>query len=194
MSPLSFAGSARPGALAGEAALPYPARMHYLIVRQMKKTLGQLDKWLETAATHAQAKSFDPKVYLQLRLAPDQRPFSFQIQTACDTAKLAAARLTGKQAPSHPDNEQTLDELRARVKNVIAHLETYTEQDFEGAATRVISQPRWDGKVMSGTDYVLEYALPNFYFHASHTYAILRHNGVDLGKRDFLGALTLRTP
>jgi hypothetical protein len=165
--------------------------MHYQLIQQMKKTLGQIDKWLETAATHAQAKSFDPKVYLELRLAPDQRPFSFQIQTACDTAKLAAARLSGKQAPSHPDNEQSLDDLRARVKSVIEHLGTHSEKDFEAAATRVISQPRWEGKVMNGTDYLLEHALPNFYFHASHTYAILRHNGVSLGKRDFLGTLTM---
>jgi hypothetical protein len=166
--------------------------MHYQIIAQMKKTLGQVDKWLETAATHAQTKSFDPKVYLELRLAPDQRPLSFQIQTACDTLKLAAARLSGKQAPSHPDTEQSLDELRARVKSVFEHIGTYTEKDFEAAATRVISQPRWEGKVMSGTDYLLEHALPNFYFHTSHTYAILRHNGVALGKRDFLGTLTMR--
>jgi uncharacterized protein len=166
--------------------------MHYQIIRQMKKTLGQLDKWLETAATHAQTKSFDPKVYMELRLAPDQRPFSFQVQVACDTAKLAAARLSGKQAPSHADNEQSLDELRARVQNVIAHLDTYTEKDFANAAATEITQPRWEGKVMSGTDYLLEHALPNLYFHASHTYAILRHNGVPLGKRDFLGALSQR--
>ena len=166
--------------------------MHYQLIQQMKKTLGQLDKWLETAATHAQTKSFDPKVYLELRLAPDQRPLSFQIQTACDTVKLAAARLSGKQAPGHPDTEQSLDDLRARVKSVIEHLGSYSEKDFEAAATRVISQPRWEGKVMSGTDYLLEHALPNFYFHATHAYAILRHNGVDLGKREFLGSLNLR--
>jgi hypothetical protein len=98
--------------------------MHYQLIQQMTKTLGQLDTWLETAATYAQAKSFDPKVYLELRLAPDQRPFSFQIQSACDTLKLSAARLSGKQAPSHPDNEQTLDDLRARVKSVIEYLGT----------------------------------------------------------------------
>jgi hypothetical protein len=158
----------------------------------MKKTLGQFDKWLESAAAYAQTKSFDPNVYLTLRLAPDQRPFSFQIQTACDTVKLAASRLGAKPAPSHPDTEQSLDDLRARVKSVIEYLETFTEKDFEAAGTRVISQPRWEGKVMTGTDYLLEHAIPNFFFHASHTYAILRHNGVGLGKRDFLGALTMR--
>jgi uncharacterized protein len=169
-------------------------RMHYELIQQMKKTLGQLDKWLETAAAHAEAKSFDAKIYLGLRLAPDQRPLSFQVQTACDTVKLAAARLSGKEAPNHPDVEQTVDDLRARVKSVIANLGTYTAKDFEAAATRVISQPRWEGKVMSGTDYFIEHVLPNFYFHSTHTYAILRHNGVSLGKRDFLGPLSMRTP
>jgi hypothetical protein len=168
--------------------------MIYQLISQMKKTLGQLDKWLESAAAYAQTKSFDPKIYLELRLAPDQRPLSFQIQTACDTVKLAAARLSGKQAPSHTDNEQSIDELRARVQSVISHLDSYKAQDFEAAATRVITQPRWEGKVMSGADYFVEHVQPNFYFHASHTYAILRHNGVPLGKRDFLGALTQRMP
>jgi uncharacterized protein len=166
--------------------------MHYEIILQMKKTLGQLDKWLDAAAAYAQAKSFAPKVFLELRLAPDQRPLSFQVQTACDTAKLAAARLSGKAAPTHPDTEQTLAELQARARSVIENLSSYSAKDFEAAATRVISQPRWEGKVMSGTDYFIEHAVPNFFFHASHTYAILRHNGVNLGKRDFLGTLSLR--
>lgn len=166
--------------------------MYFELILQMKKTLGQLDKWLDAAAAHAQAKSFDAKVFLDLRLAPDQRPLSFQIQTACDTVKLAAARLSGKQAPAHSDAEQSLAELQARVRSVIEHLGTYSAKDFEGAATRVITQPRWEGKVMSGADYFVEHALPNFFFHTSHTYAILRHNGVHLGKRDFLGPLSLR--
>ena len=89
--------------------------MYFETVRQMKKMLGQLDKWLEAAAAFAQTKKFDPNVFLTLRLAPDQFPFVKQVQTACDTAKLVAARLAGKEAPSHPDTEQTLDELRARI-------------------------------------------------------------------------------
>jgi uncharacterized protein len=162
--------------------------------RQMKKMLGQLDKWLETAAAFAQAKAFDPNIFLGLRLAPDQFAFARQVQSACDTAKLGAARLAGKQAPSHPDTEQTLDDLRARIRTVIAYLETFSAQDFEGAGTRLVTQPRWEGKVMSGADYFLEHALPNFFFHLTHAYAILRHNGVNVGKRDFLGPLSLRTP
>lgn len=163
-------------------------------ISEMKKLLGQLSKWLDAAASHAQSKSFDPNVFVGLRLAPDQFAFARQVQTACDTLKLACSRLSGKDAPSHPDTEQTLDELRERVKSTLVYVEGFTAKDFEGAATRVISQPRWEGKVMSGGDYFVEHALPNFFFHITHVYAILRHNGVGIGKRDYLGKLSLRDP
>jgi uncharacterized protein len=163
-------------------------------ISEMKKLLGQLSKWLDAAASHAQSKSFDPNLYLGLRLAPDQFAFARQVQTACDTLKLSVSRLSGKDAPSHPDTEQTLDELRERVKSTLAYVDGFTAKDFEGAGKRVITQPRWEGKVMSGGDYFVEHALPNFFFHVTHAYAILRHNGVGLGKRDFLGQLSLRDP
>lgn len=163
-------------------------------IREMKKMLGQLSKWLDAAASHAQSKSFDPNVFAGLRLAPDQFPLARQVQTACDTLKLAVARLAGKDAPSHPDTEQTLEELKQRVATTLAYVDGFVAKDFEAAATRVISQPRWEGKVLSGSDYFYEHVLPNFFFHTTHTYAILRHNGVGLGKRDFLGALSLRDP
>jgi hypothetical protein len=169
-------------------------RMVYAIFSQMKKQLGQLEKWLEAAGADAKARSFDPNVFLGLRLTPDQFAFARQVQVACDTAKAAASRLTGKDAPAHPDTEQTLDELRARVRSVIAYLETLSAKDFEGAAARVVTQPRWEGKVMNGADYFVEHAVPNFYFHLTHSYAILREAGVNLGKRDYLGALSLRAP
>ena len=168
--------------------------MYYETLNQMKKQLGQLDKWLETAAAHAETKRFDSKNFLGLRLSVDQFPFSRQVQVACDTAKLAASRLTGKEAPNSPDTEETIEQLRARVQSTIAYLNGFTAKDFESAATRSITQPRWEGKTMTGADYFLEHALPNFYFHLSHVYAILRHNGVNLGKKDFLGALTMRAP
>jgi hypothetical protein len=168
--------------------------MYFATFAQIKKMLRQLDHCLEMAATHAQTKPFDPKIYMDLRLAPDQFAFARQVQIACDTAKLGAARLAGKQAPVQADNESNLEELRARVQSVIAYLETYTAVDFEGAATRVITQPRWEGKIMSGADYFLEHAVPNFFFHLNHAYAILRHNGVNLGKRDYLGPLSQRMP
>jgi uncharacterized protein len=168
--------------------------MYYEIICQMKKMLGQLDKWLETATAFAATKSFDPNLFLGFRLAPDQFAFARQVQTACDSAKLAASRLSGKEAPSHPDTEQTLDELRARVRAVTAYLDGFSAKDFQGAATRTVTQPRWEGKVMTGADYFVEHAVPNFFFHLNHSYAILRHNGVSIGKRDYLGALSLRSP
>lgn len=160
--------------------------------QQLKKQLGQLDHWLEVAATHAAAKSFDPNLFLGFRLAPDQFGFARQVQTACDTAKLAAARLTGQEAPKHADTEQTIDELRTRVRAVIEYLDGFGASAFAGAAERVITQPRWEGKTMTGADYFIEHAVPNFFFHLTHAYAILRHNGVPLGKRDYLGALTFQ--
>ena len=168
--------------------------MYFQIFGQMKKQLGQMEKWLDTASAHALAKKFDPNVFLTLRLSPDQFAFARQVQVACDTAKQAAARLTGKDAPVQPDTEASIEELKTRIRSVITYLDGFTAKDFEGAATRSITQPRWEGKVMTGADYFVEHALPNFYFHLSHVYALLRHNGVGVGKRDFLGALTQRMP
>jgi uncharacterized protein len=164
--------------------------MYFETFSQFRKQLRQLDKWLEAATEYAQSKKFDPNVLMTARLAPDQFAFAKQIQAVCDVAKLAASRLTGKDAPAHPDNEQTIDELRARIRSTLAYLDDFSEKDFSGAATRTISQPRWEGKTMSGSHYFLEHALPNYYFHLTTAYAILRHNGVGVGKRDFLGTLT----
>ena len=168
--------------------------MYHETFGQMNKLLGQLDKWLDAAAAFAKTKSIEPATILGYRLAPDQFAFVRQVQVACDTAKLAASRLTGKEAPSHADTEQTIEELQGRVRAVRAYLDGFSAADYAGAATRVVTQPRWEGKVMTGADYFLEHAVPNFYFHTSHAYAILRHIGVPLGKRDFLGTLSLRAP
>jgi hypothetical protein len=168
--------------------------MYYESLKQMKKQLAQLDKWLETAAAYADTKKFDPKNFLGLRLVVDQFPFSRQVQTACDTAKLAASRLSGKDAPVHPDTEETMDQLRERVRSVIGYLDGFSAKDFEGAATRSITQPRWEGKTMTGADYFVEHAQPNFFFHLTTAYAILRQHGVSVGKRDYLGTLTQHAP
>ena len=166
--------------------------MYAATFKQMQKQLGQLDHWLEVAAQHATARSFDPNLFLSFRLAPDQFGFARQVQVTCDTAKLAAARLTGQEAPKHADTEQTLEELRTRVRAVIEYLGGVTPAALADAAARVITQPRWEGKTMTGADYFVEHAVPNFYFHLGHAYAILRHNGVPLGKRDYLGALSFQ--
>jgi len=161
---------------------------------QFQKQLVQLEGWLEKAAAHAEAKKFDPAVYAGLRLAPDQLPFATQVLIACDTAKLGASRITGKEAPSQADTEQSLEELRIRVRSVVDYLDTFSEADFATVAERTVTQPRWNGKIMSAGDYFMQHVLPNFYFHLSHAYAILRHNGVPLGKRDYLGTLSQREP
>ena len=166
--------------------------MYDRLFSQMKKMLGQLDGWFDAAVTYAKANDFEPNTLLELRLAPDQFPLARQVQLACDTAKLSAARLTGKEAPVQPDTETTLEGLRARVKGVIAFLETVQPGDLEEAGERSVTQPRWEGKTMSGADYFLEHAVPNFFFHLTHVYALLRHRGVPLGKRDYLGPLSMR--
>ncbi len=166
--------------------------IYYASVKQLGKMLANLDRWLDKATAHAKAKSFDPNVFVSSRLAPDQYPLVRQVQSAADNAKFAAARLSGKDAPKHPDDEQTIEELRARVRSVLAYLETFKESDFEGAATRSIELPFMPGKVMTGTDYFVEMAQPNFYFHVATAYAILRHNGVDLGKIDYIGSLNMK--
>jgi hypothetical protein len=168
--------------------------MYFQLVMQMKKQLGQLDKWLETAAAFADTKKFDAKAFLGLRLVVDQFPLVKQVQVACDTAKLGASRLTGREAPSNADDEGTIEELRARVKSTISYLAGFSEKDFAAAATQSITQPRWEGRTMTGHDYFVEHVTPNFFFHLTTVYAILRHNGVGLGKRDYLGALTQTPP
>jgi hypothetical protein len=168
--------------------------MYFDTLGQMKKQLGQMDKWLAIATTYAETKKFDPNVLVTARLAPDQFAFARQVQAACDTAKLAASRLTGKDAPAQPDTEATLPELSARIKATLAYLEGFTAKDFDGADQRTVTQPRWEGKIMTAHDYFLEHALPNFYFHLMTAYSLLRHNGVPVGKRDYLGALSQRLP
>ena len=168
--------------------------MYYQTFLQMKKMLGQLDKWLVTAEANAKARSFDPNLFLGFRLSPDQFALARQVQVACDTAKLGASRLTGKAAPTSPDTETTVEELRARIQATIAYLDGFSAADFATSATISVTQPRWEGKTMTGADYFQEHVVPNFYFHLTTAYAILRHNGVPVGKRDFLGALTQHAP
>jgi hypothetical protein len=161
-------------------------------VPQFSKMLANINAWLDTAVEHSQAKKYDPSVLLASRLAPDMYPLRRQIQAACDQAKLAPARITGKDAPKHEDGEQSLEELRARIADVRAYLATYSAADFQGKDDRIVVLPFLQGKGILATDYVHEHVLPNFYFHVSMTYAILRHNGVDLGKRNFIGSLNVR--
>jgi hypothetical protein len=160
--------------------------------KQFAKMLGQLDQWLEAALAYAESKSFDPSVLLASRLAPDQYALARQIQAACDAAKFGAARTAGRDAPKHPDTEQTVDELRARIRAVIDYLGAFTDADFEGAEARPVALPFIPGMILDGRDYLTELAIPNFYFHLMTAYAILRHNGVALGKTSYIGDLSVR--
>jgi hypothetical protein len=164
----------------------------YPFLLEMKKLLKNLDGWIDKAVGHATAKKFDPNVLMQSRLAPDQFPFVRQVQAVCDQAKFAAARLAGREPPSHPDTEQTIDDLKQRIATVIAYLDTFSETDFAGVADRTVTTPRWEGKSLTAMNYFIEHSQPNFYFHLTTAYAILRHNGVDVGKRDYIGQLTWR--
>lgn len=166
--------------------------MYFTTIHQMTKMLDNLGRCLEKGAAHAKARSFDPAVLLNARLAPDQFHLTRQVQAACDAAKFAAARLAGRDPPRHEDREQTVDELRARVADTAAYLRTFTADDFASAGDRVVPLGWLPGKGLLGRDYLTELAAPNFYFHVTTAYSILRHNGVDLGKADFIGSLALR--
>ncbi len=164
----------------------------YEVVPQFAKMLRNLDKWLEKATLHATTKSFDVNVLVQARLAPDQYPLVRQVQSACDSAKFSCAYLTGSKAPSHPDTETTMAELRTRIQSCISYLETVKEADFAGADERRVS-PAWlAGKWVRGDHYLVQAGLPNFYFHLTTAYSILRHNGVEVGKMDFMGQLPVK--
>ncbi|HTE52391.1 MAG TPA: DUF1993 domain-containing protein [Kofleriaceae bacterium] len=156
------------------------------------KTLGSMDGWLTKAEAHAGEKKFDIAVLLAARLAPDQYPLVTQFQAACDTAKYAAAKLAGVEPPSHPDTESTVEQLRARVRSVREYLSGFSAEQFSGFEERRCAQQWMRGKWMRGADYLLQVSHPQFYFHASHAYAILRHNGVPLGILDYLAPLSFQ--
>lgn len=162
-------------------------------VPQFKRILQNVERWIDKTSAYAESKKFDPNTLLTARLAPDMFSLARQIQSTCDQCKLTCARLTAKEAPKHPDTEQSFDELRKRLHSVIAYLDSFTPADFDGAAERLISLPFFpEGKAMTGADYLVERQLPNVYFHTSMVYAILRHNGVDVGKGDFVGQVTYK--
>jgi uncharacterized protein len=165
--------------------------LYDITVIQFTKMLHNLSALLDAGAAHADTKKFDMSVLLNSRLAPDQFHFIRQVQIACDTAKLGVARLIGKveSAPVHPDTETTLPELKARIASVVDYLSKVKPDDFNGAAERHISQPRWEGKYLSGSEFAIQHAIPNLYFHVTTAYSILRHNGVVIGKKDYLGSM-----
>ena len=163
---------------------------YYLVIRQMARTLKNLDGVLDKAMKQAEARKYDVNNFCQARLFPDMLPFIAQVRIACDHAKSAAANLAGKEPPRHEDNETTVAELRGRIAKCLAYLDTLTEADF--ARTKpdtLIKLANRPGKAIPAEEYLLARQLPNFFFHATTAYDILRHGGIEIGKSDFLGPL-----
>ena len=162
--------------------------MYSASVPVLVRMLENLTTWIDKAEAHAAARKFDTVVYLQSRLAPDMLPFPSQIQIASDAAKLCVARLAGVDAPAFPDDEKTLADLRQRVVKTIAFIRSVPAAAIDGSDAKEITIKRASGPVtMLGEVYLRHAALPNFFFHVTTAYALLRHNGVELGKSDYLG-------
>lgn len=152
------------------------------------RTLGNLKGIVDKAAAHAQERKIDESAFLGARLFPDMLAFTRQVQIATDFARGTAARLAGNEPPSYEDREQSFAELASRIDRTVAYLRTLSPAQIDGSEAReIVRQIRGESKKFNGQDYLLLYALPNFYFHTTTAYAILRHNGLDIGKADFIG-------
>jgi hypothetical protein len=164
--------------------------MHSASVPIFVRMLGNLTTWLDKAESHAAARKFDTSVYLSARLAPDMLPFTNQIQIACDAVKFGVARLAGVEAPKFADDEASLADLRTRVRNTIDLIQSVPAAQIDGTEGKDVVVPRRDGSMtLKGESYLKNFVLPNFFFHVTTAYALLRHNGVELGKADFLGPM-----
>ena len=163
--------------------------MYQASVPVFMQMLGALSAVLDKASAHTAARKIDPAALLQARLYPDMFPFTRQVQLACDFAKNSTARLAGVEAPKMPDDEKSFDELRARVAKTLAYLKTLKPEQIDGSEEREVTIPiAGQPTTFKGQRYLLGSALPNFFFHVTTAYDLLRHNGVEIGKRDFIGA------
>lgn len=168
-----------------------PISMYLVSVPPIIRALTNLRAVLEKAAAHAEVKKIDPSVLVNARLYLDMLPLSRQVLIATDNAKGAASRLAGMEPPKYEDNESTFPELVARIDKTIALLETFKPEQIDGSEDKTISLPLHDKTLtFKGMPYLLVYVLPNIYFHVTTAYAILRHNGVEIGKQDFLGKIS----
>jgi hypothetical protein len=159
------------------------------------QSLEALSAIIDKAAAHAEARKIDAAVLLASRLRPDMLPFVHQTQIVCDGAKNMTGRLAGVEIPRFEDNEATFDDIKARIKKTLAFIGGVNARDVEAGENREIVFPLGPNKMkMKGPDYIFHFALPNFYFHLTTAYGILRHNGVEIGKRDFLGAVVGISP
>ena len=154
-----------------------------------EQMLGGLDAVLGKAQASAVARKLEPAALIQARLYPDMFPLSKQVQIACDFARGVSARLAGADVPAYEDKEETLDELRALIARTLEFVASFDASRFDGSASReIVLRPGTPKeKRLSGTNYLLKYGLPQFFFHVTTAYALLRHNGVEIGKRDYMG-------
>lgn len=166
--------------------------MYHSFFKTAAKMLLNISAWLDKAEAYAAERKCAPANFLNSRLAPDQFHLTKQIQTACDNAKLAASRLSGREAPVHEDNETSIAELKARINATADYLRSFQADDFAGAAEKQIVLPFMPDLYMNGEEYFEEFVIPNFYFHLNMAYAILRESGVHLGKQDYMGNLPLK--
>jgi len=152
------------------------------------RMLGNLSAILDKAAAHAETKKIDPAIFVNARLAPDMFPLSRQVQIATDMVKGCAARLAGIEVPSYEDNETTFADLQERITKTVAFLQSVSAPQIDGSEDRKITL-KFGSKELNflGQAYLLDFVLPNFHFHLTTTYAILRHNGVEIGKKDYVG-------
>lgn len=163
--------------------------LHRVAVPPTLQIFTSITAILDKAAAHCAARKIDPAVLINYRLAPDMFPLSRQVQIMTDQAKGMVARLAGAEIPSYPDTETSFDELKARIAKTVAFLQSFTPAQLDGAEDKTITLKVGGTEVsFKGAQYVLGFVFPNIYFHATTTYAILRHCGVEIGKRDFLGA------
>jgi hypothetical protein len=162
---------------------------HDATVPAFLQILGALSGILTKAEAHCKAKNIAPEVLLGARLYPDMLPFTKQIQLACDFAGKSCARLAHIEVPSTPDTEKSFDELKARLAKTADYLKTFKPAQFEGADSKEVTFPIGPSNTLTlkGQQFANNFAFPNFYFHAATAHGILRHNGVEIGKRDFLG-------
>lgn len=162
--------------------------MHAATAPVFVRMLTNLLAWLDKAQAHAEARKFDTTNYLGLRLAPDMLPLSRQVQIASDAVKGCMARLAGVEIPRWEDNEASLDDLRARVRRTIEYVQSFSPAQIDGSEGREIVVQLRSGELrFTGEEFVKHFATPNFYFHVTTTYALLRHAGVEIGKKDYLG-------
>ena len=164
--------------------------MHSMSVPIFVRMLSNMLVWLDKAEAHAAAKKFDTKNFLTQRLTPDMLPFTAQIQIATDSVKGCLSRLSGTEAPKWPDTEASFDELRARIRKAIDYAQSLPQAKVDGSEGREIQLQLGPGRTVpfKGEAFLKHFSLPNFLFHCSMTYALLRAGGVELGKADFLGA------